>query len=62
MESHDDEACIIINHPFSYTVVCNIFDTDEARRDEELMDMVAQSEERGEYRITYAAQENNKEL
>ena len=63
MDNHDDEAYIIINRPLSsYSVACNIYDTDEAREDEEFMELMVQSEERGECGIAYAAREDPKEL
>ena len=62
MDNHDDKAYIIINRPLSYAVACNIYDTEEAREDEEYMELMAQSEERGECGIAYAAREDPEEL
>ena len=46
MDTHEEEAYIIINRPLSYAVACNIYDTEEAREDEEFMEVMVQSEER----------------
>ena len=62
MENHDDEAYIIINRPLSYAVACNIYDTEEAREDEDFMDLMVQSEERSDCGIAYAAQEDPEDL
>ena len=62
MDNHEDEAYIIINRPLSYAVACNIFDTEEAREDDEFMDLMVQSEERSECGIAYAAREDPEEL
>ena len=62
MENHEDEAYIIVNRPLSYAIACNIFDTDEARNDEEFMEMVTQSEEANECGIAYAVREKPEEL
>ena len=62
MDNHEEEAYIIINRPLSYAVACNIYDTEEAREDEEFMELMAQSEERSDCGIAYAAREDPQEL
>ena len=62
MRNHEDEAYIIINRPLSYAIACNIFDTDEAREDEEFKELVSQSEEKVECDVAYAAGEDPEEL
>ena len=62
MDNHEDEAYIIINRPLSYAVACNIFDTEEAREDDEFMELMVQSEERSECGIAYASREDPEEL
>ena len=62
MDNHEDEAYIIINRPLSYAVACNIFDTEEAREDDEFMELMVQSEERSDCGVAYASREDPEEL
>ena len=60
--NHEEEAYIIINRPLSYAVACNIYDTEEARDDEEFMELMIESEERSDCGIAYAARKDPEDL
>ena len=62
MEEHDDDRIILVNHPLSFAIACNFYDSEEAREDGEFMSCVTPSSASSDCCMAYADRESPQEL